>query len=630
MTTLRLRAAAAVIGLALLAGGVGAVAPPATALDTERTSGEIVIEPTTGRVFVTEGDSVGVYDRNGKRLTSIPDQYGASDLILNGSTLYVVARTVSRINRIDVTAMAMVGGWSVAVAPMPYSGALANGKIWFTFGDQWETLASLDLTSGVVTPDVGAGTIRAGSDIAADDANDRLYVMDRGLSPSKISSYDLSTGTPTWIATSPHSNGCSNGRELVMSPDGTTAWTACGYPYAFNEWNLATLGAPAVTYGAQPYPVGIAVSNDGAYLAGTMQYGASGVAVYATGRPSMLAWFPTSSEPAEGMVAIAPGNSRVYVGMRNGSLITFDLQPSTTSVSPSRIIRGQRTTITVTGSRLTEVTAATVGGRSVNPVVASDTKLTFTLPADVPAGSQAVVLSNRWGTSASTPATVRVVDLGPFASPDAAVNRLYGDLLGRAPTATERSTWSADLLAERQTPATLIRSMRSSPDNIGVVDPMMRLYRAYFLRTPDASGVTYWIDKRRTGTSEVQVSQSFANSSEFKNRYGTLANRTFVEQVYRNVLGRNGDAGGVAYWTKQLDTKARNRGAVMLGFSNSNEYVRTQAANVTASALHVLLLGRAPTAAEITSVTTALSGGADVATLADAILRSPEYARRIG
>jgi hypothetical protein len=544
--------------------------------------------------------------------------------------LYVLNGLNSRINRIDVRTMTMVGGWSVAAAPSPISGALANGKIWFSFGEQWSTLASLDITTGTVTPDVGIGAIYAGADVAADDAADRIYLLDRGIMPSKIRSFDVSTGSPTPLRTSAHTEDCMAGNELTLNAAGTTGWTACGAPSSFKEWDLSTLGVPATTYPAQPRPNGIAVTSDGAYLAGSMWAYEKQVFLYAVDRPEVIKQFTTAFPAAGGMVAIAPGGSRVYVGTIDGAFRTFNLEPQVSSVTPARVARSHPSTVTLTGTQFSDVTAAIVGGKAVTPTVVNDTTLTLAIPNDLPFGAQQIVLTSRWGTSGSTPVSVQIGDLGPFATPDEVVTRLFKDLLGRAPSAVERSTWVADLLAERQTPATLVAALRNSSDHLAIVDPMIRLYGAYFLRTPDASGVTYWIGKRRTGTSEVQVSQSFVNSSEFKNRYGTLANRAFVEQVYRNVLGRNGDAGGITFWTKQLDTKARNRGAVMLGFSNSNEYVRTQAANVTASALHVLLLDRAPTAAEITSVATALSGGADVATLADAILRSPEYARRIG
>ena len=63
------------------------------------------------------------------------------------------------------------------------------------------------------------------------------------------------------------------------------------------------------------------------------------------------------------------------------------------------------------------------------------------------------------------------------------------------------------------------------------------------------------------------ISDFFAGSPE--SRDCSLSNADFVPLVYNNVLGRAPDAGGHAFWTSQLDTNARARGQVMLGFSDA-------------------------------------------------------------
>lgn len=97
-----------------------------------------------------------------------------------------------------------------------------------------------------------------------------------------------------------------------------------------------------------------------------------------------------------------------------------------------------------------------------------------------------------------------------------------------------------------------------------------RLYMAYFLRRPDEEGLDYWIN---TDLPTQAVSEQFAASNEFRNRYGSLDNRSFVNLVYRNVLGRDPDAGGLAHWLGVLN-RGTSRGAVMQGFSDSNEFMQ--------------------------------------------------------
>lgn len=103
-----------------------------------------------------------------------------------------------------------------------------------------------------------------------------------------------------------------------------------------------------------------------------------------------------------------------------------------------------------------------------------------------------------------------------------------------------------------------------------------RLYRAYFLRDPDGGGMDHWRARRMGGTQLGAISAHFAVSPEFVARYGALDDDRFVRLVYRNVLGRDPDAGGLTHWTALLARHPDRRGLVMLGFSDSPEFkVRT-------------------------------------------------------
>jgi hypothetical protein len=87
------------------------------------------------------------------------------------------------------------------------------------------------------------------------------------------------------------------------------------------------------------------------------------------------------------------------------------------------------------------------------------------------------------------------------------------------------------------------------------------------------NGFTYWMNRRGEGRTLASISASFAGSSEFTRRYGTLSNSAFVDRVYQNVLGRPADSGGLRYWKARLDA-GMSRGQVMANFSQSTEYVR--------------------------------------------------------
>ena len=125
------------------------------------------------------------------------------------------------------------------------------------------------------------------------------------------------------------------------------------------------------------------------------------------------------------------------------------------------------------------------------------------------------------------------------------------------------------------------------------------------------------------------MADSFASSSEFTRKYGTLTNRQFVTRIYTDVLGRTADTSGVNYWTGKLDRKERTRGGVMVGFSESSEYQRKQAQNTDASVAYIVLLGRAPSTAETTAWVSAELGGTPHTSLIEGLLASDGYANRI-
>ena len=100
-----------------------------------------------------------------------------------------------------------------------------------------------------------------------------------------------------------------------------------------------------------------------------------------------------------------------------------------------------------------------------------------------------------------------------------------------------------------------------------------RIYNAAFARFPDSSGLRYWINEYKSGISNYRtIAQSFINSNEFALRYGANnSNEEFINNMYKNVLGRLPDASGLAYWVGNLNSGADSRVNVLGGFSESAE-----------------------------------------------------------
>jgi hypothetical protein len=111
-----------------------------------------------------------------------------------------------------------------------------------------------------------------------------------------------------------------------------------------------------------------------------------------------------------------------------------------------------------------------------------------------------------------------------------------------------------------------------SLDVDGIPGKAYRLYQAAFARTPDVAGLGYWISVMDDGASMNAVSASFIASQEFKNAYGANpTNSALVTAFYRNVLGRDPEQAGYAYWLNVLDTKADTVDDVLSNFANGAE-----------------------------------------------------------
>lgn len=212
------------------------------------------------------------------------------------------------------------------------------------------------------------------------------------------------------------------------------------------------------------------------------------------------------------------------------------------------------------------------------------------------------------------------------------VDRTATDLTGKVLGSASRTNWINQLQTRTKTPFDYVLALRRTTDATTVVDPTARLYRASFNRIPDTAGLRYWIGRKRSGQTLVTLASFFAQSSEFQRLYGAqLDNRGYVTAIYRNVLGREPDAGGVTYWTNQLTARTRTRGQVMVQISESSENVRTQANTVDVQAAMLGLLGRTPTAAEQAAWLTKLTAAtpAPITQVFSEMLQLPAYATRV-
>ena len=97
-----------------------------------------------------------------------------------------------------------------------------------------------------------------------------------------------------------------------------------------------------------------------------------------------------------------------------------------------------------------------------------------------------------------------------------------------------------------------------------------RCYRVILGREPDAGGLAYWVESLKSGKEKAsEIINGFVTSNEFVNRH--YSDDTAVEILYKAMLGRGSDAGGKNYWLSIL-SGGNPFAAVINGFCTSTEF----------------------------------------------------------
>ena len=604
-------------------GGPAAAVEPApvgatvTHVPLEKAPSAMVVEPTTGRLFVDSGGATFVYDPDG---TPVGNVLGRQPTPMGGLVYLddVSADPVPSVVAIDPATLDQVAAW-----PEMAGAALMQAADGNLYGhsevssdglgcpgpSHMYTEPRLDATTGVkdqvmrcnqpIYLGVGNGTVRRaitfGGSIATVShpapPTSGLFTADSGLTEQGPAEYPDLTGlyvppvdSTRVFAASPSAGEVHQFRVI----EGGWRDTGTGYPFrgTFN-WvrtdaatrTLAIAGSNTTGAG-DPIPVlDLFVLKDSAPLV-TATLGEAGQVAVSGG--------------------VAPDGRRAYAVLTGGGqdpeLAIVDLHTAAGTATPAVVGAAGGATIHVPVSGL-PVVGATIGGA---PAVVTETDDGVDLVAPArPEGPAAVALTNLMDAPVDG-GTVRVADLGPYGEAPAFIVRQYADVVGRAPTGAETSGAMADLVAGG-TGGHLVGDLIRAKGVGGKDAALVRLYRAVFRRSPDTGGYQFWLRRMQRGTRLVQVAANFAGSSEFQTQYGSLAAGPFVDRVYQNVLGRAADPSGRAHWIAKL-AAGTSRGTLIAQFTQGSEYVRKTTPDVQRTQLGLALLRRTPTTAELASI----------------------------
>lgn len=221
-------------------------------------------------------------------------------------------------------------------------------------------------------------------------------------------------------------------------------------------------------------------------------------------------------------------------------------------------------------------------------------------------------------------------DRVPFATAEQLVDQQTNDFLGRDATVAEQDLWVGGIDRCERSADALIVSLLST-DQTSDDARLVRLYLAYFKRPPDPSGFAYWQRQLDAGRGLINAARKFAESSEFQRTYGSLGNGDFVDLVYLNVLDRLPDSSGRTYWLTRLDDRTKNRGEVMINFSESSENVRKRTPAVQVLRLFRGMRRRFPSRGEHASLLDPITNqGEGLEDAANRVRTSTAYADRVG
>ncbi len=189
-------------------------------------------------------------------------------------------------------------------------------------------------------------------------------------------------------------------------------------------------------------------------------------------------------------------------------------------------------------------------------------------PAAVPLGSTVLVVATLAITSnaAGSPTTASVFGTAE----KSLVTHFYRAILGRSPDSAGKAFWEGEALRMQSLGADVNETWYAmamaffssseyaarNRDDTGFVTD---LYRTFFNRAPDATGLSSWTGQLAAGQSREVVLASFMFSAEFANFtqsiFGVAAQRAEVGAVmdfYRGLLSRLPESTGFANWVQQF------------------------------------------------------------------------------
>src|SRR5438045_4885674 len=124
------------------------------------------------------------------------------------------------------------------------------------------------------------------------------------------------------------------------------------------------------------------------------------------------------------------------------------------------------------------------------------------------------------------------------------VTRAYREVLNRPPDPEGLRTYRDRLMFEGWTERQIVEQLQRSGEARGVNpdESIRQIYREVLGRDPDANGLAHYRAKWRDGWTQGQIRADLQRSAEGRDGYI----RNTLTKAYRELLNREADAGGFA------------------------------------------------------------------------------------
>jgi hypothetical protein len=262
------------VGLLVALTPTASAADSTTDLGVDWSSRPSDLAVGNGRVFVSNGDRIVVADTDGElvdAITGLSEAYGLA-MAPDGAHLYAALIGPKQVIEIDTATLEITRRIDLAAYPCPTNLAQFGNWLWVGYGcyGAWNGgVVGLDLSVTAPEPIAVASDFHSSPVVAA--GGNTLVVGETGISPSDLFVYDVS-GTPALRGEiDGHTYDTSSPLELVVTPDGSNMLSASAVPSHFERWDTTTL-TRVRSYGEEPtfvgFPMGVAISHDGAHIVG--------------------------------------------------------------------------------------------------------------------------------------------------------------------------------------------------------------------------------------------------------------------------------------------------------------------------------------------------------------------------